>query len=111
MLSYLSNANLQSTYATLKNELALLDASQSSNGTKNGDDEQRYKGLLEKKWTSVIRLQKKVCGISLLNFLLPELIYCVDHGPRSTFTRLAGRVGFCTGINETKKSRSLFMDP
>jgi platelet-activating factor acetylhydrolase IB subunit alpha len=26
----------------------------------NGDDDQRYKGLLEKKWTSVIRLQKKV---------------------------------------------------
>jgi platelet-activating factor acetylhydrolase IB subunit alpha len=64
ILSYLSNSNLQSSYAALKDELALLGVSQGSNGTTNGEDEQRYKGLLEKKWTSVIRLQKKVSTTS-----------------------------------------------
>jgi hypothetical protein len=34
----------------------------------NGDDDQRYKGLLEKKWTSVIRLQKKVSSTATLSF-------------------------------------------
>ena len=61
ILSYLSTANLQSSYNALKDELALLDPSYNSQRPVNGEDDQRYKGLLEKKWTSVIRLQKKVC--------------------------------------------------
>jgi len=28
--------------------------------------DKKYSGILEKKWTSVIRLQKKVCAFSLL---------------------------------------------
>ena len=28
-----------------------------------GEVDKKYQGLLEKKWTSVIRLQKKVCEI------------------------------------------------
>lgn len=31
----------------------------------NDDLDKKYAGLLEKKWTSVIRLQKKVCGFFL----------------------------------------------
>ena len=60
ILSYLSTANLQSSYNALKEELALLDPAFNSQRPINGEDDQRYKGLLEKKWTSVIRLQKKV---------------------------------------------------
>jgi hypothetical protein len=66
ILSYLSNANLQSSYTALRNELALLDAPQAPQRVINGDDEQRYKGLLEKKWTSVIRLQKKASNRRLV---------------------------------------------
>jgi platelet-activating factor acetylhydrolase IB subunit alpha len=61
ILSYLSNANLLSSYAALREELdALSSSDRPPTVTINGDDDQRYKGLLEKKWTSVIRLQKKV---------------------------------------------------
>jgi hypothetical protein len=61
ILSYLASSNLQSSYNALKNELAGFDGAgtDASKGA-NGEDDQRYKGLLEKKWTSVIRLQKKV---------------------------------------------------
>src|SRR5271163_1119012 len=60
ILSYLSTSNLQASYNTLRDELGQLDTSYSLHKLPNGDDDQRYKGLLEKKWTSVIRLQKKV---------------------------------------------------
>lgn len=33
-----------------------------------GEVENKYGGLLEKKWTSVIRLQKKVIGVFILKF-------------------------------------------
>jgi hypothetical protein len=61
ILSYLASSNLQTSYNALKNELAGFDGAGTdvSKGA-NGEDDQRYKGLLEKKWTSVIRLQKKV---------------------------------------------------
>lgn len=32
---------------------------------KNEELDKKYAGLLEKKWTSVIRLQKKVCNYTL----------------------------------------------
>lgn len=64
MLSYLSNADLHSSHTALRDELARLDPSAESRKPINGDDEVRYKGLLEKKWTSVIRLQKKVDFVS-----------------------------------------------
>lgn len=58
MLSYLHSAGLHETYEALKRE------------TENGDFEMddpkaKWVGLLEKKWTSVIRLQKKVSPISV----------------------------------------------
>jgi len=70
ILSYLASSNLQSSYNVMKNELSSAEGADtnSSRGV-NGEDDQRYKGLLEKKWTSVIRLQKKVgqttpCGMA-----------------------------------------------
>jgi hypothetical protein len=64
ILSYLASSNLQTSYNALKNELASFDGAGTDASTRtNGDDDQRYKGLLEKKWTSVIRLQKKVAPL------------------------------------------------
>lgn len=37
-----------------------LEALEGEVGVQAGDLEAKYKGLLEKKWTSVVRLQKKV---------------------------------------------------
>lgn len=53
MLSYLHNAGMQSTYDALKNETGIDDL-------ELDDPKAKWVGLLEKKWTSVIRLQKKV---------------------------------------------------
>lgn len=51
-MDYLSTCGFKEAFEALKNE------------TKNddfvADPKQKYSGLLEKKWTSVIRLQKKV---------------------------------------------------
>ena len=54
MLSYLHSAGMSSTYDALKNESFIEDF-------EADDPKARWVGLLEKKWTSVIRLQKKVC--------------------------------------------------
>jgi len=82
ILSYLSNASLHSSYSALREELATLAASHDDRKSVNGDDEQRYKGLLEKKWTSVIRLQKKVSvNLPAYSFFLQYLIFWIDHGP------------------------------
>jgi len=53
MLSYLHNAGMSSTYDALKSE-SLIDDFEAD------DPKAKWVGLLEKKWTSVIRLQKKV---------------------------------------------------
>lgn len=54
MLSYLRASGLHGTYEALKKE--------TDNGDFEVDDPKaRWVGLLEKKWTSVIRLQKKAC--------------------------------------------------
>lgn len=56
MIAYLAARNLPATAAALRTELNL------------GEDQldpatvKKYEGLLEKKWTSVVRLQKKVCA-------------------------------------------------
>jgi hypothetical protein len=54
LIAYLSSNNLPSTAAALRAELGLgedvFDAATAK----------KYEGLLEKKWTSVVRLQKKV---------------------------------------------------
>ncbi|RKO84419.1 WD40-repeat-containing domain protein [Blyttiomyces helicus] len=52
VLDYLTTTGLPETAAALRKEAGLSDY--------NPDGKQRYSGLLEKKWTSVIRLQKKV---------------------------------------------------
>lgn len=53
MLQYLHSAGLRETYETLKRE--------TDNPEFEVDDPKaKWVGLLEKKWTSVIRLQKKV---------------------------------------------------
>lgn len=53
MLSYFHSAGLRETYEALKRE--------TDNGEFEVDDPKaKWVGLLEKKWTSVIRLQKKV---------------------------------------------------
>lgn len=60
MLSYLHATGLHDTYESLKRE--------TDNGDFQPDDPKaKWVGLLEKKWTSVIRLQKKVGCLSLLS--------------------------------------------
>lgn len=52
MLDYLNTNGFQATYQTFKTEAAQPDF--------QPDSKAKHSGLLEKKWTSVIRLQKKV---------------------------------------------------
>lgn len=54
MIAYLSSNKLPSAAAALRQELDL-------NETFDEATSKKYEGLLEKKWTSVVRLQKKVC--------------------------------------------------
>ena len=54
MLSYLHASGLHETYESLRRETDTDDFDPS-------DGKAKWVGLLEKKWTSVIRLQKKVC--------------------------------------------------
>jgi platelet-activating factor acetylhydrolase IB subunit alpha len=53
MLEYLYANHLTQAYDALKEEVGVDHAP---------DPKSKYHGLLEKKWTSVIRLQKKVRG-------------------------------------------------
>lgn len=52
ILDYLSNAGFHQTFDALKAEAGQADF--------QPDSKAKWSGLLEKKWTSVIRLQKKV---------------------------------------------------
>lgn len=53
IIAYLTSLNLTAAAATLRQELNIGDAFDEVTSKK-------YEGLLEKKWTSVVRLQKKV---------------------------------------------------
>ena len=53
MIAYLSSIKLTSSAAALREELGIGDSFDDATSKK-------YEGLLEKKWTSVVRLQKKV---------------------------------------------------
>lgn len=53
MLSYLHSSGMHSTYEALRTETLIDDFDAD-------DPKAKWVGLLEKKWTSVIRLQKKV---------------------------------------------------
>lgn len=55
MLSYLHTSGLHGSYDALKKETENEDF-------EIDDPKAKWAGLLEKKWTSVIRLQKKVCS-------------------------------------------------
>ena len=53
LIAYLTSVKLTATAAALRQELSIGD-------TFDDATSKKYEGLLEKKWTSVIRLQKKV---------------------------------------------------
>lgn len=53
IIAYLSSSGLPSTAAALRQELNIGD-------TFDDATSKKYEGLLEKKWTSVVRLQKKI---------------------------------------------------
>jgi platelet-activating factor acetylhydrolase IB subunit alpha len=55
MIAYLTSQNLTSSAAALREELSIGEGFDAATSKK-------YEGLLEKKWTSVVRLQKKVCS-------------------------------------------------
>ena len=58
LIAYLSSNNLTSTAAALRAEIGLGEDVFDATTAK------KYEGLLEKKWTSVVRLQKKVGNTS-----------------------------------------------
>jgi hypothetical protein len=60
MLSYLHNAGLHGAFESLKRETE-------NEEFEVDDPKAKWVGLLEKKWTSVIRLQKKVGSLSCLS--------------------------------------------
>ncbi|KAJ3114257.1 Platelet-activating factor acetylhydrolase IB subunit alpha [Phlyctochytrium bullatum] len=55
ILDYLHSSGLKSSFEALRSELGISDFV--------ADGKQKYSGLLEKKWTSVIRLQKKIMDL------------------------------------------------
>ncbi|KAF2754932.1 platelet-activating factor acetylhydrolase IB alpha subunit [Pseudovirgaria hyperparasitica] len=56
MIAYLSATGLNKTAATLREEIEIGD-------TFDDVTSKKYEGLLEKKWTSVVRLQKKIMDL------------------------------------------------
>ena len=65
ILGYLTIANLPSAAAALKSELALPTTFDDATAKK-------YAGFLEKKWTSVVRLQKKIFELEARNASLQQ---------------------------------------
>lgn len=57
IIAYLSSVKLSNSAAALREELSIGDSFDDATSKK-------YEGLLEKKWTSVVRLQKKV-GVTI----------------------------------------------
>ncbi|KAK4229658.1 nuclear distribution protein nudF-1 [Podospora fimiseda] len=71
LIAYLTSHSLLTTASSLRSELDLPESSFDSTQTK------KYEGLLEKKWTSVIRLQKKILDLeSTVASLRQELLSC-----------------------------------
>jgi platelet-activating factor acetylhydrolase IB subunit alpha len=64
IIAYLSSNNLLNTAAALRDELKIGD-------TFDASKSEKYEGLLEKKWTIVVRLQKKVDSASSRNCRFP----------------------------------------
>ncbi len=78
IIAYLSSTNLAKSAAALREELSIGDGFDEATSKK-------YAGLLEKKWTSVVRLQKKVgrraYSPSLLGGAFWLIISLPDNGP------------------------------
>ncbi|CAH7674334.1 WD40-repeat-containing domain protein [Phakopsora pachyrhizi] len=66
ILDFLSSSGFNSTYETFRNELP------QSQQDFQPDPKSKWAGLLEKKWTSVIRLQKKIMDLERENGMLKE---------------------------------------
>lgn len=89
IIAYLSANNLQNTAAALREELGL------SEETLDAGTVKKYEGLLEKKWTSVVRLQKKVRRPQQQPASFPisclvqsvDLMHVIDHGARIAVCR------------------------
>lgn len=76
MIAYLTSVNLTATASTLRQELDIGD-------TFDDATSKKYEGLLEKKWTSVVRLQKKVyLEPRSLFFLILKAGVFLDNGSR-----------------------------
>jgi platelet-activating factor acetylhydrolase IB subunit alpha len=73
MLSYLHAMGMHDTYEALRRETENDEFDPS-------DAKAKWVGLLEKKWTSVIRLQKKVSPLPAKN--REPNAKSTDHGPR-----------------------------
>ena len=58
MIAYLTSINLPNSAAALREELSIGD-------TFDAATSKKYEGLLEKKWNSVVRLQRKVGMLDL----------------------------------------------
>lgn len=68
MIAYLTSVNLPNSAAALREELQIGE-------TFDAATSKRYEGLLEKKWTSVVRLQKKVGPICWISRTTRRLIF------------------------------------
>lgn len=74
IIAYLTSVNLTATATALRQELDIGD-------TFDDATSKKYEGLLEKKWTSVVRLQKKVFPKPplSLSFILKASVF-LDNG-------------------------------
>ncbi|KAH6621510.1 LIS-1 2 [Chaetomium sp. MPI-SDFR-AT-0129] len=77
IIAYLTGNNLPTTAATLRGELGVgedvLDAEKTA----------KYQSLLEKKWTSVVRLQKKAMDLEARNNALQSELESTSHAARA----------------------------
>ena len=93
IIAYLSSINLQTSIPTLREELGIGDSFDDATRKK-------YEGLLEKKWTSVIRLQKKVRLLSPFSSssrTAPKArMLRTDHGVGNTELSTTRRTSDCT---------------
>ena len=67
MIAYLTSINLPNSASALRNDLNIGDSFDAATSKK-------YEGLLEKKWTSVVRLQKKIMDLESRNSTLQSEI-------------------------------------
>lgn len=77
ILAYLTASGSADACASFKEGLGLADDFVDDVTLK------KYEGLLEKKWTSVVRLQKKVGGATVIGFVLLHTYRFSDHGTGS----------------------------